>query len=294
MAPSSNWVMDMTAECPFNRSIQHVPMLHSDQEDHEERGSNDRAPSTCGPHSDSLNDTSRRRRSNGSTNNFQAPCRSKSKRPFRAFPLTPEHRQLRLQWCQARSIKNVTDWQNIVFSVESRFVLGTDDNRVRVWRRPVIANQGFLSVFVSFNALLLQGRLPVNFEQARSGTKPSNYDTDLSLLDAEGIDRTTESIAPSLLHHGLWGLVDCVHCSVGCRSPFTNHSPTVSMCYEPFDVRPYHRTPFATEWNVRKASSLRLNCFPGLLVLPKIENAWSMLEQRLGRDTPDPLWQYVD
>ncbi|GFW09971.1 hypothetical protein TNCV_4207361 [Trichonephila clavipes] len=50
----------------------------SDQEDHEERGSKDRAASTCGPHSDSFNDTSRRRRSNCSTNNFQTPCRSKS------------------------------------------------------------------------------------------------------------------------------------------------------------------------------------------------------------------------
>ncbi|GFV55061.1 transposable element Tc1 transposase [Trichonephila clavipes] len=61
----------------------------------------------------------------------------KSKRPFRALPLTPEHRQLRLQWCQARSMWNVTDWQKVVFSDESRFVLGTDDNRARVWRRPV-------------------------------------------------------------------------------------------------------------------------------------------------------------
>ncbi|GFW90700.1 transposable element Tcb2 transposase [Trichonephila clavipes] len=60
----------------------------------------------------------------------------KSKRPFRALPLTPEHRQLRLQWCQARSMCNVTDWPKIVFSDESRFVLGADDNRVRVWRRP--------------------------------------------------------------------------------------------------------------------------------------------------------------
>ncbi|GFV46654.1 transposable element Tc1 transposase [Trichonephila clavipes] len=60
----------------------------------------------------------------------------KSKRPFRALPLTPEHRQLRLQWCQARSMWNVTDWQNVVFNDESRFVLGTDDYRVRVWRRP--------------------------------------------------------------------------------------------------------------------------------------------------------------
>ncbi|GFS57645.1 transposable element Tcb2 transposase [Trichonephila clavipes] len=59
----------------------------SDQEDHEERGSKDRAGSTCGPHSESFNDTSRH-------------------------------------------------WQKVVFSDESRFVLGTDGNRVRVWRRP--------------------------------------------------------------------------------------------------------------------------------------------------------------
>ncbi|GFV21078.1 transposable element Tc3 transposase [Trichonephila clavipes] len=31
---------------------------------------------------------------------------------------------------------NVSDWQKVVFSDESRFVLGTDDNRVRVWRCP--------------------------------------------------------------------------------------------------------------------------------------------------------------
>ncbi|GFX94172.1 transposable element Tcb2 transposase [Trichonephila clavipes] len=31
---------------------------------------------------------------------------------------------------------NVTDWQKVVFSDESRLVLGTDDNRVRVWRCP--------------------------------------------------------------------------------------------------------------------------------------------------------------
>ncbi|GFV56781.1 transposable element Tc1 transposase [Trichonephila clavipes] len=65
-----------------------------------------------------------------------AEANLKSKHPFRALPLTPEHRQLRLQWCQARSMWNVTDWQKVVFSDESRFVLGTDDNRVRVWRRP--------------------------------------------------------------------------------------------------------------------------------------------------------------
>ncbi|GFT15771.1 transposable element Tc1 transposase [Trichonephila clavipes] len=65
-----------------------------------------------------------------------AEANLKSKRPFRALPLTPEHRLLRLQWFQVRSMWNVTDWQKVVFSDESRFVLGRDDNRVRVWRRP--------------------------------------------------------------------------------------------------------------------------------------------------------------
>ncbi|GFX93159.1 transposable element Tcb2 transposase [Trichonephila clavipes] len=37
----------------------------------------------------------------------------KSKRPFRALPLTPERRQLRLQWYQERSMSNVTDWKRL-------------------------------------------------------------------------------------------------------------------------------------------------------------------------------------
>ncbi|GFU93812.1 transposable element Tcb2 transposase [Trichonephila clavipes] len=70
----------------------------------------------------------------------------KSKRPFHALLLTPEHRQLRLQWCQARSMWNVTDWQKVVFSDESRFVLVTDDSRVRVWRHSAYDSQSTLIV----------------------------------------------------------------------------------------------------------------------------------------------------
>ncbi|GFX74766.1 transposable element Tcb2 transposase [Trichonephila clavipes] len=65
-----------------------------------------------------------------------AEANLKSKRPFRALPLTLEHRQLRLQWCQARSMWNVIDWQIVLFSDEFWFLLGTDDNRVRVWMCP--------------------------------------------------------------------------------------------------------------------------------------------------------------
>ncbi|GFX51192.1 transposable element Tcb2 transposase [Trichonephila clavipes] len=42
---------------------------------------------------------------------------------------------------------NVTDWQKVVFSDESRFILPTDDNRVRVWRRPASFAQDFLRHF---------------------------------------------------------------------------------------------------------------------------------------------------
>ncbi|GFS76255.1 transposable element Tcb1 transposase [Trichonephila clavipes] len=75
-----------------------------------------------------------------------AEANLKPKRPFRALPLTPEHRQLRLQWCQARSMWNVIDWRKVVFSDESRFVLGTDDNRVRVWRCPAYDSRSTLIV----------------------------------------------------------------------------------------------------------------------------------------------------
>ncbi|GFV50405.1 transposable element Tcb1 transposase [Trichonephila clavipes] len=77
----------------------------------------------------------------------------KYNRPFRALPLRPEHQQLRLQWCQSRSMWNVTDWQKVVFSDESRFVLGTDDNRVRVgWRPGPFLNRLLGAIFQQDNA----------------------------------------------------------------------------------------------------------------------------------------------
>ncbi|GFU61940.1 transposable element Tcb2 transposase [Trichonephila clavipes] len=110
----------------------------SDQEDHEERGTKYRSASTCDP----TVTRSTIRADVGvaiapqAISRHLAEANFKSKRTFHALPLTPKHRRLRLQWCQARSIWNVTDWKKVVFSDESRFVLGTDDNRVRVWRHP--------------------------------------------------------------------------------------------------------------------------------------------------------------
>ncbi|GFU90258.1 transposable element Tc1 transposase [Trichonephila clavipes] len=44
-----------------------------------------------------------------------AEANLKSKRPFRALPLTPEHWQLRLLWFHARTMWNVIDWQKVLY-----------------------------------------------------------------------------------------------------------------------------------------------------------------------------------
>ncbi|GFW07790.1 transposable element Tcb2 transposase [Trichonephila clavipes] len=57
-----------------------------------------------------------------------------SRRPFGVLPLTPTHRRLRLEWYRARGNWTAAEWNQIVFSDESRFNISSDDNRVRVWR----------------------------------------------------------------------------------------------------------------------------------------------------------------
>ncbi|GFX18413.1 transposable element Tcb2 transposase [Trichonephila clavipes] len=59
----------------------------------------------------------------------------RSRRPLRRLPLTPHHRQCRLDFCRPRATWNVTDWRRVIFSDESRFSLSADDHRTRVWRR---------------------------------------------------------------------------------------------------------------------------------------------------------------
>ncbi|GFV41514.1 transposable element Tc1 transposase [Trichonephila clavipes] len=59
----------------------------------------------------------------------------RSRRPLRRLPLTPHHRQCRLDFCRPRATWSVTGWRRVIFSDESRFSLSADDHRTRVWRR---------------------------------------------------------------------------------------------------------------------------------------------------------------
>ncbi|GFW17871.1 transposable element Tcb2 transposase [Trichonephila clavipes] len=60
--------------------------------------------------------------------------RLESRRPLRVLSLMPTHRRLRLEWCRARGNWTAEEWNQVVFSDESRFNLSNDDNCVRVWR----------------------------------------------------------------------------------------------------------------------------------------------------------------
>ncbi|GFW40414.1 transposable element Tc1 transposase [Trichonephila clavipes] len=50
----------------------------------------------------------------------------------KTLPLTPHHRQCRLDFCRPRATWSVTDWRRVIFSDESRFSLSDDDHRTRV------------------------------------------------------------------------------------------------------------------------------------------------------------------
>ncbi|GFT49097.1 transposable element Tcb2 transposase [Trichonephila clavipes] len=55
-----------------------------------------------------------------------------SRRPLRVLPLRPTYRLLRFEWCCSRGNWTAAEWNQVVFSDESRFYLSSDNNRVRV------------------------------------------------------------------------------------------------------------------------------------------------------------------
>ncbi|GFX99080.1 transposable element Tcb1 transposase [Trichonephila clavipes] len=56
-----------------------------------------------------------------------------ARRPFLGLPLTQNHRRLRRQWCDERRMWAV-EWNEVVFTDESRICLQHLDGRIRVWR----------------------------------------------------------------------------------------------------------------------------------------------------------------
>ncbi|GFS54787.1 transposable element Tcb1 transposase [Trichonephila clavipes] len=56
-----------------------------------------------------------------------------ARRPLLGLPLTQNHRHLHCQWCDERRMW-VAEWNEVVFTDESRICLQHHDGRMRVWR----------------------------------------------------------------------------------------------------------------------------------------------------------------
>ncbi|GFX48943.1 transposable element Tcb1 transposase [Trichonephila clavipes] len=56
-----------------------------------------------------------------------------ARRPLLGLPLTQNHRCLRRQWCDERKMW-VAEWNEVVFTDESRICLQHHDGQNRVWR----------------------------------------------------------------------------------------------------------------------------------------------------------------
>lgn len=56
-------------------------------------------------------------------------------RPYFGQILTPAHRNARVNWCRRYLRYNRNDWNNVLFTDESRFNLSHSDGRARVYRR---------------------------------------------------------------------------------------------------------------------------------------------------------------
>ncbi|GFT25183.1 transposable element Tc3 transposase [Trichonephila clavipes] len=59
--------------------------------------------------------------------------RLSARRPLLGLPLMQNHRSLRHQWCDERRMW-ATEWNEVVFTDESRISLQHHDGRIRVWR----------------------------------------------------------------------------------------------------------------------------------------------------------------
>ncbi|GFV21088.1 transposable element Tcb1 transposase [Trichonephila clavipes] len=63
---------------------------------------------------------------------LQQRCLS-ARRSLLGLPLTQNHRRLRRQWCDERRML-AAEWNEVVFTYESRICLQHHDGRIRVWR----------------------------------------------------------------------------------------------------------------------------------------------------------------
>ncbi|UYV79199.1 hypothetical protein LAZ67_17001480 [Cordylochernes scorpioides] len=140
----------------------------------------------------------------------------RARRPLRCLPLTPVHRQVRLQWCRERSTWNCADWGRIVFSDESRFLLCPDDRRKRVWRRPGRVDPGLtvehhtgpqqgVMVWgaISFDSRTPLVVIPGTLTAQRDPLTPGQYLPDIEATGSAGVKKDVYGLKNGILSFSL-------------------------------------------------------------------------------------------
>lgn len=86
------------------------------------------------------------------TNRFQTPCGSVSAipAPFSCIVFNTEASATPTTVVPSLRLWNAKDWQNVVLSDESWLVLGTGDNRSRLWR---LSGEQYKSIMLSYDTL---------------------------------------------------------------------------------------------------------------------------------------------
>ncbi|GFU37786.1 transposable element Tcb1 transposase [Trichonephila clavipes] len=56
-----------------------------------------------------------------------------ARRPVRCIPLTPAHRRRRSLWCREHWNWRDNEWEQVLFTDESRFSLSSDSHRILIW-----------------------------------------------------------------------------------------------------------------------------------------------------------------
>ncbi|GFY30459.1 transposable element Tcb1 transposase [Trichonephila clavipes] len=178
-----------------------------------------------------------------------------SRRTLRVLPLTPPNRRLRLEWCPERRNWTAAEWNQVLFSDESRFNLTSDDNRVRVWRpRGERLNPAFAYLHTAPTAgmmvwrviayitrsplVLLRGTMTAQCLVVRAsdsrpeglGSMPDATKHPPS-LNAEIVEVEIEVVSPSIVHSENFTKLNR---TVTCMVLKTNDRRTSSPCNDEF------------------------------------------------------------
>ncbi|GFV79575.1 transposable element Tcb1 transposase [Trichonephila clavipes] len=190
-----------------------------------------------------------------------------ARRPLLDLPLTQNNRHLLRQWCDKRRMW-VPEWNEVVFTDESRIYLQNHDDRIRVWRH---REEGMLNSCVMHHH---NGSAPDIMVWGGIG-----YPSRTPLVRIDGTLNSqryiSEVLEPVVLPY-IQGLATVIFQQDNAR-------PYVTRIVQRFVN---HQIEFLP-WPNRSSD------------LSPIENMWSMFAQRLTQitppaATPDHLWQCVE